>query len=196
MNWGVRLPKWGPMHRYLSIIFLAGLIALISTISFAQTAVPVRLASADNIEDLFRPRVDTSNFNVDSLEHQAFVLVNKIREQNRLKDLDWSDQLESVARLHSDNMAEYQFFSHKGLDNKYVSQRADDAHVGAWRSIGENIAFMRGYSDPVKMAVDLWMDSPAHRRNMLDPNWNESAIGVGVSSDGSVYFTQVFLTRK
>ena len=30
-------------------------------------------------------------------------------------------------------MAEYRFFSHKGLDNKYVSDRADAAHVGAWR---------------------------------------------------------------
>jgi uncharacterized protein YkwD len=183
------------MQRYLPIL-LVGLVALLSTTSFGQTAVPIRLASADRIEDLFAPHANTTNFNVDSLERQAFVLVNKTREQNGLRDLEWSDQLEGVARLHSDNMAEYQFFSHKGLDNKYVSQRADDAHVGQWRSIGENIAFMRGYDDPVKMAVDLWLDSPTHRKNMLDPNWKESAIGVGVAQDGSVYFTQVFIARK
>ena len=177
-------------------IFALGLVALLSATSFTQTAVPVRLASADSIEDLFRPRVDVSNVNVASLERQAFVLVNKKREQNGLSSLEWSDQLEAVARLHSDNMAEYQFFSHKGLDNKYVSQRADDAHVGSWRSIGENIAFMRGYKDPVEEAVDLWLDSPSHRHNLMDPNWKESAIGVGVSQDGSFYFTQVFLTRK
>jgi uncharacterized protein YkwD len=181
--------------RFLPILVL-GFITLLTSTSFAQTAVPVRLASADNIEDLFRPRVDTASFNVPSLERQAFVLVNKKREESGLKDLDWNDQLEAVARLHSDNMAAYQFFSHKGLDNKYVSDRADAAHVGTWRAIGENIAFMRGYSDPVSMAVDLWLESPSHRHNMMDPNWNESAIGVGVSQDGSVYFTQVFLTRK
>jgi len=177
-------------------IFALGLIALLSSTSFTQPAVPVRLASADNIEDLFRPRADTSHVNVDSLERQAFVLVNKKREENGLRDLEWSDPLESVARLHSDNMAEYQFFSHKGLDNKYVSQRADDAHVGSWSSIGENIAYMRGYSDPVAMAVDLWLESPTHRHNMLDPYWKESAVGVGVAEDGSYYFTQVFMTRK
>ena len=181
--------------RFLPILTL-GFITLLSTTSFAQTAVPIRLASADNIEDLFSPRPTTTNFNADSLERQAFVLVNKKREENGLRDLEWNDQLEAVAKLHSGNMAEYRFFSHKGLDNKYVSDRADAAHVGGWRSIGENIAFMRGYSDPVSMAVDLWLDSPAHRRNMMDPNWNESAIGVGVAQDGSVYFTQVFLTRK
>jgi uncharacterized protein YkwD len=177
-------------------IFALGLIALLSTTSFTQTAVPIRLASADNIEDLFAPRIDSTNVNVDSLERQAFVLVNKKREESGLRDLEWSDQLESVARLHSDNMAEYQFFSHKGLDNKYVSQRADDAHVGQWRSIGENIATMRGYPDPVAMAVELWLESPGHRRNMMDSNWKESAIGVGVAQDGSYYFTQVFLARK
>jgi uncharacterized protein YkwD len=177
-------------------IFVLGLVALVSTTSFSQSAVPIRLASADNIEDLFRPRVDMTNVNVASLERQAFVLVNKKREENGLKDLEWSDQLEGVARLHSDNMAEFQFFSHKGLDNKYVSDRADDAHVGGWRSIGENIAFMRGYSNPVEMAVDLWLDSPTHRHNMMDANWKESAIGVGIAPDGSYYFTQVFLTRK
>jgi uncharacterized protein YkwD len=181
--------------RFLPILVL-GFITLLSTTSFAQNAIPIRLASADNIEDLFSPRPSTANFNVDSLERQAFVLVNKKREENGLRDLEWSDQLESVARLHSDNMAEYQFFSHKGLDNKYVSDRADAAHVGAWRSIGENIAFMRGFSDPVAEAVELWLDSASHRRNLMDPNWKESAIGVGVAQDGSVYFTQVFLTRK
>jgi uncharacterized protein YkwD len=183
------------MQRYLPFL-LVGLVALLTSASFGQNAVPIRLASADSIEDLFSPRPNSTNFNVDSLERQAFVQVNKVREHNGLGDLSWSDQLESVARLHSDNMAEFQFFSHKGMDNKYVSQRADDAHVGAWRSIGENIAFMRGYDDPVKMAVDLWLESPTHRQNMLDPNWKESAIGVGVAQDGSVYFTQVFLVRK
>ncbi|MFL6373956.1 MAG: CAP domain-containing protein [Pyrinomonadaceae bacterium] len=181
--------------RFLPILVL-GLVALLSSTSLAQNAVPIRLASADNIEDLFFPRATPSSVNVVSLERQAFVLVNKKREENGLRDLEWSDKLEAVARLHSDNMAEYRFFSHKGLDNKYVSDRADAAHVGAWRSIGENIATMRGYSDPVAMAVELWLDSPSHRHNMMDPNWKESAIGVGVAEDGSIYFTQVFLTRK
>ena len=73
---------------------------------------------------------------------------------------------------------------------------ADDAHVGSWRSIGENIAFSRGYKDPVALTIELWLDSPSHRHNMMDANWKESAIGVAVAQDGSYYFTQVFLLRK
>jgi uncharacterized protein YkwD len=180
--------------RYLPSLAV-GLLALFSSSIAAQTAVPIRLASANNIEDLFRPRVVTANVNVRSLEHKAFELINQKRRENGLQPLVWNDQLEAVAKAHSDSMAEYRFFSHKGLDNKYVSDRADKSRVGDWRSIGENIAVNRGYSDPVGFAVELWLDSPGHRRNLLDPNWKESAIGVAVAEDGSFYFTQVFLKR-
>ena len=92
-------------------------------------------------------------------------------------------------------MAEFSFFSHRGLDNKMVSDRADDSGLRKWRAIGENIAFNRGYQDPITKAVELWLDSPSHRHNMLDAGWLESAIGVAVAADGSYYFTQVFLKK-
>ncbi|MGE3467568.1 MAG: CAP domain-containing protein, partial [Pyrinomonadaceae bacterium] len=94
------------------------------------------------------------------------------------------------------NMAEFNFFSHRGLDNKMVSDRADIAKAGKWRAIGENIAFNRGYGDPVTKAVELWLDSPSHKRNMLSPDWKESAIGIAVNEDGAYYFTQVFMIKK
>lgn len=134
--------------------------------------------------------------NMAAAEQSAFEVINQIRVEKGLEPLIWSDELAAVARLHSQNMAEFRFFSHRGLDNKLVSDRADQLKVGRWRSIGENIAFNRGYADPVAMAVELWLDSPTHKRNMMDPNWKESAIGVAKAADGSVYFTQVFLVRK
>lgn len=134
--------------------------------------------------------------NMAAAEQSAFEVINQIRVEKGLEPLAWSDELAAVARLHSQNMAEFRFFSHRGLDNKLVSDRADQMKIGRWRSIGENIAFNRGYADPVAMAVELWLDSPAHKRNMLDPTWKESAIGVAKAADGSVYFTQVFLVRK
>jgi uncharacterized protein YkwD len=181
--------------RYLPSL-VVGLLALFSSSLLAQTAIPVRLASADNIEDLFRPHIVAANVNVVSLEHQAFDLINKKRLENGLQPLVWNAELEAVAKMHSQNMAQYQFFSHKGLDNKYVSDRALAAHIVGWRSIGENIAVNRGYSDPAGFAIELWLESAGHRRNLLDSGWKESAIGVAMSPDGSFYFTQVFLTRR
>lgn len=163
-----------------------------------QGTTAVRLASADSIEDLFRPRrvENVVAINVKAVERVAFEMLNKKRVDNGFSPLVWSDDLEAVARQHSQNMAEFQFFSHRGLDNKLVSDRADEAGVGRWRAIGENIAFNRGFDDPVSKAVELWLDSPAHRRNLLSAAWKESAVGVAVAEDGSYYFTQVFLVRK
>jgi uncharacterized protein YkwD len=89
-------------------------------------------------------------------------------------------------------MAEYDFFSHKGIDGKYVSDRADSMNIGDWESIGENIAFNRGFDDPVAKAVKLWLSSPSHFNNIMNPMWKETAIGIAIREDGSYYFTQVF----
>jgi uncharacterized protein YkwD len=133
--------------------------------------------------------------NTGSLERNAFELLNEQRAANGQLALQWSESLASVARLHSQNMAEFSFFSHRGLDGKMVSDRADDNSVGKWRSIGENIAFNKGYKDPVAKAVELWLDSPSHRQNLMDSNWKETAVGIAVAPDGSFYFTQVFLRK-
>lgn len=134
--------------------------------------------------------------NILSVEKMAFDIVNQKRAEAGLKPLAWSDQLEAIARFHSADMAELDYFSHRSPKGKVVSDRADDAKIGNWRAIGENIAFNRGYKDPIAKAVDLWMNSPSHKNNLMSDNWKESAIGVAIAEDGSYYFTQVFLTRK
>ncbi|MBP9663177.1 MAG: CAP domain-containing protein [Pyrinomonadaceae bacterium] len=211
------------MNRKL--ILLAGLISILAATSFAQgeTAknsgpnTTTRLYNLESElaryifddEDGDEPRADRPRVvekasgvkssvvvNANALSRAAFDLINKKRAENGAAPLNWSEDLARVASVHSHNMAELNFFSHRGLDNKVVSDRADDAKLGRWRAIGENIAFNRGYSDPVSRTVQLWLDSPSHRRNMLDPTWKESAIGVAVAEDGSYYFTQVFLVRK
>jgi uncharacterized protein YkwD len=133
--------------------------------------------AADDAEDakadpITRPRVvkKTSGVaanvvvNTEMVERAAFDLINRKRAENGLRALTWSEDLAAVARLHSRNMAELSFFSHRGLDSKMVSDRADDLNVGRWRSIGENIAFTRGDGDPASRAVDLWLGSQAHRQ--------------------------------
>lgn len=134
--------------------------------------------------------------NLASIEQTAFETLNKKRRERGLPPLMWSADLCKVARLHSQNMSEFQFFAHRGLDGKVVSDRADDSGLGKWLAIGENIAFNRGFDDPIAKAVAGWLDSPSHMRNLFDDKWKESAIGVAVADDGSYYFTQVFLVRK
>ena len=130
------------------------------------------------------------------LEREIFARLNATRKSNGLDDLEWSEQVAAVANIHSENIADKKFFSHRGTDGSMVDDRADRVGLGAWLTIGENIAYMRGYDDPAGLAIEKWMDSTAHRNNLLGKNWHESAVGVAMTADGTYYITQVFLHRK
>lgn len=193
------------------LFLFLGVFAVLASFSFAQDNIvqkPVAIRvgiGGDFLAGDSRPRIVSVKAaevkssimgNTAPVERTAFDLLNAKRAELGFKPLAWSDQLASVARMHSQNMAEYDFFAHRGLDGTMVSDRADIVGVGKWSSIGENIAFNRGYVDPVAKAVELWLNSATHRTNLMSENWKESAIGVAIRADGSYYFTQVFLVRK
>jgi uncharacterized protein YkwD len=130
------------------------------------------------------------------LEKLAFGLINQKRAESGLEPLAWSDEVAKIARLHSENMVKFNFFSHRGLDGKMVDGRADSLGITKWSAMGENIAYNRGFKNPIETAVEKWMLSEGHRENLLSERWKESAIGISVTDDGTYYFTQVFLKRR
>ena len=193
---------------FKSLLLFLGIFATFSPLSTAQelqAKKAIKVTTGYDISDFDRPRIVDERraaavassviVNTVDVERTAFQMLNQKRSENGLHPLVWNEQVASVARVHSQNMAEFQFFGHRGLDNKLVSHRADDLKLGKWLSIGENIAYNRGYADPVEKAVDNWLNSPAHRQNLLNVDWKESAVGVAVAEDGSYYFTQVFLRK-
>lgn len=130
-----------------------------------------------------------------NFERQVFDLINQKRKEFGLQPLVWNENTARVARMHSENMAQYHFFGHRGLDGKAVDGRADSIGLKKWRVIGENIASLRGYKKPLDQVITCWMNSPGHRENLLREKWRESGVGVAVASDGTYYFTQVFLKK-
>jgi uncharacterized protein YkwD len=186
----VRLPKWGLMTRFFVLLLL-----LISTVNLAAQS---RQSVGVNFVPVGGARSETgeSSAAAAALERHAFDSINRKRVERGMAPLEWSNDLAKVARLHSRNMADFKFFSHRGIDGSLVDDRADKFGISNWRAIGENIAFNRGYAHPDDFAVESWMGSTAHRENLLNRSWIESAIGIAVSPDGSYYFTQVFLLRK
>ncbi|MCU0239472.1 MAG: CAP domain-containing protein [Pyrinomonadaceae bacterium] len=150
-----------------------------------------------------RPRLVTTNneilsksnekptINLLEIERKTFDLLNEQRILKGLTPLVWSDELAKIARLHSENMAKYKFFSHVGLDGKTAEERARSLGVKV-NGIGENISYNRGYTNPVQTAVDGWLNSSGHRNNLMQKFWQKSAIGVAVANDGTYYFTEIF----
>lgn len=130
-----------------------------------------------------------------TIERTAFEKTNEARVQNGLQPVSWDPLLCRMARMHSEDMARRGYFAHEtpeGLEPKDRSRALGLLH---FRVLAENIAFNKGFADPGAFAVERWMMSGGHRANILYVGFQSSAIGSYVAADGSVYLTQVFLTR-
>jgi uncharacterized protein YkwD len=136
-----------------------------------------------------------SSLLVNSIERRAFEQTNLAREQNGLPRYEWDPDLHRMARLHSENMARLRFFSHVTPDGLRLRDRARAAGIQCFDMIAENIASNQGYDDPGGFAVERWLTSPAHRANVLATGFKAMAVGTFVAADGSVFLTQVFITR-
>jgi uncharacterized protein YkwD len=130
-----------------------------------------------------------------TIERRAFGKTNEVRVAQGLVPLAWDADLCRMAREHSEDMARQAYFSHETLTGLQLKDRARASGIPRFRVIGENIAYNRGYEDPGGFAVERWMISPGHRANILYVGFEASAIGSYVSTDGSVYLTQVFIAR-
>lgn len=142
--------------------------------------------------------------NRSELEQLVHERVNEARAENGLGPLSFDDGLREVARYHSRDMAENNYFSHTSPDGGTMTDRYDRfgyecrIPLGEYRyATGAENIFMYGSSAPseeelAQMVVDGWMDSEGHRANIVDENHRRQGIGVAVSDDGSVYVTQNF----
>jgi uncharacterized protein YkwD len=129
------------------------------------------------------------------MEQRAFDLVNALRRANRVEPLSFAEDLLPIARGHSERMATEGFFDHRDPDGKTVADRVTDAGI-EWTKVAENIASNQGHEDPPKVAADGWAKSEGHRRNILDGDLTEAALGVAKAEDDTYYFTQVFVRRQ
>jgi uncharacterized protein YkwD len=151
------------------------------------------------------------------LERRISALVNKERTSKKLTALRLNDALSRIARAHSADMARRNFFSHVNPDGQDPSTRGElagyacrkiyDSHFT--EGLAENIFQGNLYSrvriqgtektydwnsaeEIANESVDSWMNSPGHRRNILEKNYGETGMGVAISGDDKVYVTQVF----
>ncbi len=138
---------------------------------------------------------DTVPTDLPALESAAVAAVNEVRLQHGLRALAPSDYLAGVARGHSAQMARLDYFAHKSPGGRLAQDRVQ-ATGGSFYMLAENIFRGRGMDDPVRAAVQSWMNSKGHRKNILTPEFEQTGIGVATDEDGRIYFTQLFLTPR
>ena len=128
-------------------------------------------------------------------ERRAFDLINAERQRRGLRPLVWDGGLTRLARYHSQNMARGGYLNHVDRDGLDLKGRAQALGLRGWSTLGENIAYNQGYNDPTGFAVERWMVSQKHRENAMNGDYTHAAVGIARASDGTYYFTQVFMKR-
>ncbi len=133
---------------------------------------------------------------VQQLEQKTFVAVNRIRHDHGLVTLSLDEALNDAARRHTQDMAERHYMNHVNPDGYSIADRARLAGIRRTRRIAENLGRHRAASDdPVADIVNAWMKSPDHRKNILNPRFKHTGLGVVRTLDGTLYFTQLFADR-
>jgi uncharacterized protein YkwD len=120
-----------------------------------------------------------------ALESSLLQQLNRIRADHGLGALQSSPRLAAAATQHSREMADDGYFEHDSFDGTTFSTRIAHWYTAAgyrsW-SVGENLLWASPSIRSAR-AAELWMQSPGHRANILDPHWRE--IGIGAVHTGS-----------
>lgn len=131
---------------------------------------------------------------VPEIERDTFLAINAQREKAGLSTLENSEELASVARQHSEEMATKKFFDHQSSDGSMNPARLQRAGITQWVVTGENLAKVHGFLNVVQTAILEWLNSEGHKRLILDPRFKRTGIGAAIDQDGTVFLTQVFIT--
>src|SRR5919198_2957752 len=113
-----------------------------------------------------------------SLEQGVLGDVNALRRQHGLVPLKISPALGAAARQHSTEMARTGLFTHSSPNGSSFDRRIARFFPMAGRhywSVGENLLWRSPDVDSAG-AVQMWLDSPEHRKILLTGRWREIGI--------------------
>ncbi len=156
-----------------ALAFLASLVCALAAVSTAA-ARPAPTAVAAPVRTAAKMSADAA------LQLQVLGQMNSLRARHRLARLQLSPSLHAAAVTHSREMGTSGFFSHSSADGSGFDKRVARYYgMGTHRywSVGENLLWASGSLDAAG-ALQLWLNSPEHRENLLNGRWRE----VGLSA--------------
>lgn len=129
-------------------------------------------------------------------EWKMLAQVNQVRARNGVGPLRMATRVRLAARDRSRSMKNSGYFAHVSPAGVDAADLMNRRSIGFSRW-GENIGYTKHYKnlDGVRTIVQGWKDSPGHRRNMLDRNFNYA--GIGIARKGAkVYYTLVLVRQR
>ncbi len=116
------------------------------------------------------------------LADSTLCLLNAQRARVGIRPLRINGQLSVAAQRHASDMERRHYFSHVSRNGSTFVERIRRAgylkRASTW-VVGENLAWGAGaHRSTPRGIVAAWMNSPPHKRNILDSRFREIGIGV------------------
>lgn len=188
----MRIPGWG-------VVVLTGVVVATSGVTAPAGAAapnarrPVHSPERGVPADLADRQPNVLIAAPDTRVQQSVLgLVNLARRARGCPVLRLDDRLMVAARDHAAEMADHEYFAHRSLGGSTAGERVTDSGYD-WSRYAENIA--RGQVNP-RQVVDDWMDSPAHRDNILDCRLRQVGVGLAFDVDHTAYWVQDFASPR
>ncbi len=129
-----------------------------------------------------------------SATDRVFDDVNRFRAEKHLQPLKPHAALAEVAMAHARDMSEHDYRSHQGRDGRNPLERVNEAGIGEFHLLAENIGSSSEDGDRNHAIMSAWLDSPVHRENLLNPAFNTTGIAVIQTRRGETLVVQLFAT--
>ena len=123
-------------------------------------------------------------------EQEFFYKINELRVKNNLPEFKIDDNVENVARLKAQDLAENNYFSHTSAKYGTPFEMLSSSGVN-YKTASENIA---GNSS-IDGAINSWMNSDSHKNNILSNDFNYTGIAIVHSNTYGKILVQMFIGK-
>eukprot|EP01029_Cantina_marsupialis_P005409 TRINITY_DN15856_c0_g4_i1.p1 TRINITY_DN15856_c0_g4~~TRINITY_DN15856_c0_g4_i1.p1 ORF type:complete len:389 (-),score=85.10 TRINITY_DN15856_c0_g4_i1:248-1414(-) len=153
-----------------------------------------RTFTLDDVNKLTEERARASlgglSYDSDVIGKKALQLTNEYRKSKGLPPCLWDGGIAIISEKHSVDMAEGKVpFGHQGFNARV------DKFPFVTRTAAENVAMNQGHGDPATCAVEGWIKSKGHEKNLRSRN-DLCGIGVYRNAQGAYYLTQMFASKS
>ncbi|HXH30610.1 MAG TPA: CAP domain-containing protein [Bacteriovoracaceae bacterium] len=165
------------MRQYLFLIILTFCVSCSK-----NSSRPLASSDSGTFKDL-TPATESK-----TMIEELYQIIDDHRADLGLRPFIRNDEVSELVQSHSDAMARGTVaFGHSGM-----SGRCSQAYsiLGAGSACAENVA--KGQASAAA-AFRSWMNSPAHRGHLEDPELTHTGIAFAKSATGTHYWTQIFV---
>jgi uncharacterized protein YkwD len=172
-------------------------VAALSVVIVAATMPPVASQTVEDREVISLSSQELGPYRpqerpvLEEVEKLIVEQTNTFREDHDLQPLETHDLLHKTASEFADYMARKDRYGHQA-DGRSPAQRAEQ-HEYPLCLIAENIAYSFGTEgfqteELTSQTVKGWIDSPPHRRNMLNEHVTDIGVAVAQSEQTGVFY--------